>query len=48
MIDPWIVEAVFLVAGAERAKLAEWMGENVPEDACGESSRARVGAARFV
>ena len=29
VVDPWIVQAVFLVAGAEPAKLARWMGENV-------------------
>jgi glutamine synthetase adenylyltransferase len=26
--DPWIVQAVFLAAGADPAKLARWMGEN--------------------
>lgn len=39
MVDPWIVEAVFLVAGAQPARLARWMRENVAEDARGESRR---------
>lgn len=39
MVEPWIVEAVLLVAGAEPARLARWMRENVEEAARGESRR---------
>lgn len=39
MVEPWIVQTVFLVAGADPARLARWMGENVAEDARDESHR---------
>ncbi len=50
MVEPWIVEAVFLVAGAEPARVARWMRENVDEDAHGESGVGveRVGTGHFV
>lgn len=57
VVDPWIVQAVFLVAGAEPAQLARWMGENVatttlvvgpvePQDTT-RSARTATGAALF-
>ncbi|MCV7116264.1 hypothetical protein H7I93_03065 [Mycobacterium nebraskense] len=50
MVEPWIVEAVLLVAGAQPARLARWMRENVDEDARGESRRGveRVDTGHFV
>ncbi|PBA73150.1 hypothetical protein CKJ76_03540 [Mycobacterium avium] len=51
MVEPWIVEAVFLVAGADPARLARWMRENLDEDPHGESRGRgveRVGAGHFV
>lgn len=44
MVEPWIVEAIFLVAGAEPAKLDRWMGENMAREAAAE----RAATARIV